>query len=151
MKQNRWQSNKETSKPRSNKPRPESWNIGDGEKDKSKIFCSFHNRGGHTTQQCFGFQNFVYSKFHEEGLAQIEVSLPINNNNTSAPKRNREAKSTEAPGPLTSRKRTNMIMRGNPFSDDSVRAIKDYGNRVISVSTRARDMIKDDAIIKFIE
>ncbi|KAF8115442.1 hypothetical protein N665_0027s0056 [Sinapis alba] len=66
-------------------------------------------------------------------------------------KRDRENQSSEVQGPPASRKRVNGIMGVNPLCDASIRALKGYSRQVNFISTKAKEMIEDDTVIKFKE
>lgn len=63
--------------------------------------------------------------------------------------RDQESKTFDAPRSPTSIKRVNVIIGGNPFWIDSVRALKGYCRQVNSISTKTREMIEDDTFIEF--
>lgn len=73
-------SEKESAKPQSNKPRSNTWKREEGQRDRSKKYCDFHKANGHTTQECYSFRSYLYSKYHIEGLSRHEESPPRSHN-----------------------------------------------------------------------
>lgn len=45
-------------------------------KRRIQKYCEFHKANGNTTQECYDFRTYLYSKYHVENLPQLAKSPP---------------------------------------------------------------------------
>lgn len=58
----------------SNKPKSNTWNKEKDERDNFKNYRKYHKTNGHTIQECYDFQTYLYSKYYVEKLSRREES-----------------------------------------------------------------------------
>ncbi|XP_024015214.1 uncharacterized protein LOC112088924 [Eutrema salsugineum] len=109
------------------------WICGNDDQDET-LFCEFHNRKGHSTEECRHLKDYLLEQFRKDPrhrwYNQTDNPQPARPEQQKQGRENNDT-DTHVPKP---RKRVNFIMGKLEMCNYSVRGIKEYSRQAITAS-----------------